>query len=65
MDVRQALARMRELLQPAGTLVVVGLARSRFPADIGRDATAVVVNLAHRTRKGYWEHTLRRSRRRR
>ena len=57
MDSRVALERMRQLLRPAGTLAVVGLARSRFPADLPLDLAAVLANLAYRARKGYWEHS--------
>lgn len=57
MDAGLALARMRQLLRPAGTLAVVGLARSRVPADMPLDLAAVVVNLAHKARKSYWKHS--------
>src|SRR5947207_3427238 len=49
------LRRMRELVRPGGTLAVVGLARSRYPADLPRDATALVVDRAHRLTAGRWE----------
>ncbi|HEX6674375.1 MAG TPA: class I SAM-dependent methyltransferase [Actinomycetes bacterium] len=55
MDAAAALQRMRELLRPGGRLVVVGLARSRYPADLPRDAVAVIGNRLHRATKGYWE----------
>jgi len=55
MDPGAALARMSQLLAPGGTLVVVGLARSRLP-DLPRDAVAVITNLGHRVTKGYWQH---------
>lgn len=64
MDAAAALGRMRELLRPGGTLVVVGLARSRYPADLPRDTAAALANLAHKATKGYWEHRPRRSGRR-
>lgn len=57
MDAGAALARMRRLLAPGGTLAIVGLARGRMPADLALDLVAAVVNLAHTTRKGYWEHS--------
>jgi len=57
MDAGLALGRMRQLLRPAGTLAVVGLARSRVPADLPLDLAAVVVNLAHKARKSYWDHS--------
>lgn len=55
MDARQALGRMRRLLRPGGTLAVVGLARGHYPADLPRDAAAVVADRLHKATKGYWE----------
>lgn len=55
MDARGALGRMRNLLRPGGRLVIVGLARSRYPADLPRDAAATVGSLLHKATKGYWE----------
>jgi len=55
MDAAAALARMGQLLVPGGTLVVVGLARSRL-SDLPLDVAAVIANLGHRATKGYWEH---------
>jgi 2-polyprenyl-3-methyl-5-hydroxy-6-metoxy-1,4-benzoquinol methylase len=55
MDARAALARMRDLLRPGGRLVIVGLARSRYPADLPRDAAAAVGHRLHKATKGYWE----------
>jgi SAM-dependent methyltransferase len=40
MHAEAALRRMSELLAPRGTLAVLGLARSRFPADLPRDLAA-------------------------
>lgn len=54
MDAAAALARMRYLLAPGGTLVIVGLARSRLP-DLPWEAAAVIANLGYRMAKGYWE----------
>ena len=42
MDAAQGLTRMRDLLRPGGTLALVGLARSRYPADLLRGAPAVL-----------------------
>jgi SAM-dependent methyltransferase len=56
MDAVAALTRMRDLLRPGGVLVVIGLARSRFPTDLPLDAAAVVASRLHRLRKRYWEH---------
>jgi SAM-dependent methyltransferase len=47
MDAADALARMSQLLAPGGSLVIVGLARSR-PPDLLWDAAAVIANLGHR-----------------
>jgi SAM-dependent methyltransferase len=55
MDARVALARMRDLLRPGGRLAVIGLARSRYPADLPRDAAAAVAHRLHTATKGYWE----------
>jgi SAM-dependent methyltransferase len=55
MDAAAALARMGQLLMAGGTLVIVGLARSR-PPDLPWEAAAVIANLGHRVTKGYWEH---------
>jgi SAM-dependent methyltransferase len=54
MDPAAALAAMNRLLAPGGTLVVIGLARSR-PHDWPLDAVAVVVNLGYRMARGYWK----------
>jgi SAM-dependent methyltransferase len=48
MDEEVALERMRELLAPGGTLAVLGLARSSYPADLPRDIVAVAVHQARR-----------------
>ncbi|MFF5209493.1 class I SAM-dependent methyltransferase [Streptosporangium sp. NPDC000396] len=57
MDAAVALDRMRRLLRPGGTLVVVGVARSRLPADLPYEAAAVFGNLLYKTTKTYWEHS--------
>jgi ubiquinone/menaquinone biosynthesis C-methylase UbiE len=54
-DAAAALARMSCLLAPGGSLVIVGLARSRLP-DLPWDATAVIADRVHRVTKGYWQH---------
>lgn len=56
MDATAALTRMRELLRPGGRLVIVGLARSRLPADAPIELAAIVVNAGYRLTKGHWRH---------
>jgi ubiquinone/menaquinone biosynthesis C-methylase UbiE len=55
MDPAEALRRMAALLRPRGRLVVVGLARSRHPVDLPRDAVAVVATRARRLTSEHWE----------
>lgn len=57
MDAEAGLRRMRELLRPGGTLAVLGLARSSYPADLPRDAVAAGVHQARRLMRarGQWE----------
>ncbi|WP_406316412.1 class I SAM-dependent methyltransferase [Streptosporangium sp. NBC_01639] len=57
MDAATALGRMRELLRPGGTLVVVGLARSRIPADLPWELAAAVGTRLHKLKRTYWEHS--------
>jgi len=57
MDMRQGLERMRQLLRPGGTLAVVGLARSRYPADLPADVGGVVLHRVSRVTRTYWEHS--------
>ena len=53
MDEAAALRQMRLLLRPGGTLAVVGLARSRYPADLPMDLTAVPASRLLRARNGF------------
>jgi 2-polyprenyl-3-methyl-5-hydroxy-6-metoxy-1,4-benzoquinol methylase len=55
MDACAALARMSRLIAPGGTLAIVGLARSRLPADLPFEAAAVIVNLGYRLTRTNWE----------
>ena len=55
MDAEAALRRMVELLRPGGALAILGLARSRYPADLLRDLAATIVNRAYRVAKNHWE----------
>jgi SAM-dependent methyltransferase len=56
MDTATGLERMRDLLRPGGVLVVVGIARSRYPRDLPRDVAAVVASRVQRLRRSHWEH---------
>lgn len=56
MDATAALGRMRDLLRVGGTLAIVGLARSEFPADLPFDLAGVVATRFHRLTKTYWKH---------
>jgi SAM-dependent methyltransferase len=47
LDAEVALRRMSDLLRPGGVLAVVGLARDRSPADLGRLVPAIVGTRAH------------------
>ncbi|MGH3929671.1 MAG: hypothetical protein ACRDTF_06805 [Pseudonocardiaceae bacterium] len=55
MDAIAALSRMRDLLRTGGTLVIVGLARSEFPADLFFDLAGLVATRFHRLTKIYWK----------
>ncbi|HEX5852633.1 MAG TPA: class I SAM-dependent methyltransferase [Solirubrobacteraceae bacterium] len=55
MDEELALRRMSNLLKPGGTLAIIGLGKSRYPADLPRDAFSVVFDGAHRLGTGYKE----------
>jgi ubiquinone/menaquinone biosynthesis C-methylase UbiE len=55
MDADAALRRMRELVRPGGGLAVLGLAQSRYPADLARDIAATLVSRGYRLLRGKWE----------
>jgi len=55
MDARAALDRMSQLLAPGGTLAIVGLARSRLPADLPWEAAAVIAHRGYKLTRIYWE----------
>ena len=50
-DEEAALARMRALLRPGGSLVVVGLARRRLPADLPMEVAGAIATRLHRLTK--------------
>ena len=56
MDATAGLTRMAALLRPGGVLAVIGLARSRLPADLPRELAAVVGHRVHALTKPVWEH---------
>jgi SAM-dependent methyltransferase len=53
------LERMKALLKPGGRLAVLGVARSRYPRDLPRDAVAAVATRLLRNTGGrkLWEHS--------
>jgi SAM-dependent methyltransferase len=55
MDARAAFGQMSQLLAPGGTLAIVGLARSRLPADLPWEAAAVIAHQGHKLTRTYWE----------
>jgi SAM-dependent methyltransferase len=57
MDMRQALTRMARLLSPGGTLAVIGLARSRIPADLPADLAGAALHRVHLASRDYWQHS--------
>ncbi len=56
-DAASGLERMADLLRPGGTLALVGLARSRTPADFAVDVAAAAGTRLHKLTKTYWEHS--------
>jgi SAM-dependent methyltransferase len=56
MEARAALDRMSQLLAPGGRLAIVGLARSRLPADLPWEAAAVIAHRGYMLARTYWEH---------
>jgi 2-polyprenyl-3-methyl-5-hydroxy-6-metoxy-1,4-benzoquinol methylase len=49
------LERMAELVRPGGRLVVIGLAATRSPQDLGFDIAGAVATRLHRRTKTLWE----------
>jgi hypothetical protein len=46
---------MSQLLAPGGRLAIVGLARSRLPADLPWEAGAVIAHWGYKLARTYWE----------
>jgi SAM-dependent methyltransferase len=57
MNAARALDRMRELVRPGGQLLVVGLARGSYPADLPYELAAAVTHRLYRLTRPYWEHS--------
>jgi hypothetical protein len=57
MDARAALNRMSQLLAPGGRLAIVGLARSRLPADLPWEAAAVIAHRGYQLTRTYREQS--------
>ncbi|MGW4536087.1 class I SAM-dependent methyltransferase [Nocardia sp. NPDC004340] len=55
-DTVEALTRMRTLLRPGGTLAVIGMARSTFPADLPWEAAALLTSVKDRLNRVQWAH---------
>jgi 2-polyprenyl-3-methyl-5-hydroxy-6-metoxy-1,4-benzoquinol methylase len=49
------LERMAQLVRPGGRLVVIGLAATRTPIDLGFDLAGAVATRLHKRTKTYWE----------
>ena len=57
MDAHAGLVAMRDLVRPGGTLVVIGLARSRLPRDLPWELAGAVSTRWLKLRRRYWEHS--------
>lgn len=57
MDTEAGLVRMRELLRPGGVLVVVGLARPRYPRDLPMDGLGFLYTRLLHLRRTSWAQT--------
>ena len=58
MDAAAGLRRCADLVKPGGTVGVVGIGRSVYPRDLGRDGLAAIATFVHRrTRRSiFWLH---------
>ncbi len=57
MDAATGLARLKALVRPGGRLVVIGLARTRLPRDLGYELAGAVTTRVLKLRRRYWEHS--------
>jgi len=55
-DVATGLRRLKQLVNPGGRLVVVGLGARQWPADLPWDAVGFFAHRYYRLRRGYWQH---------
>lgn len=55
MDEQAGILRMADLLRPGGTLAIIGVARSRLPADLPWELAGAVSTRVHKLTKRYWE----------
>src|SRR5258706_9329043 len=55
MDAHAALDQMSQLLTAGGVLAIVGLARSRLPADLPWEAAAAIAHRGYKLTRTYWE----------
>nr|WP_207926779.1 class I SAM-dependent methyltransferase [Actinocrispum wychmicini] len=56
MDATEGLTRFRNLLNPGGTLVVVGVARISSIRDCPPELAGFVAHRVHKARKDFWQH---------
>jgi SAM-dependent methyltransferase len=56
-ELRAGLRRLRELVRPGGRVVVIGMARRSWPADLPWDAAGFALHRYHRMRRGHWQHS--------
>lgn len=57
LDAAAGLEAMRDLVRPGGVVVVVGLARSRLPRDLGWELAGAVTTRWLKLSRTYWEHS--------
>ena len=55
-DTVAALQRIRSLLRPGGTLVIIGIARSRIPQDLFYNFGGIVASRLFKLKRTFWHH---------